>query len=470
MDFTMQGVLRQRRAYQYRLAYAFTSKERFIRIFIPVFIGINTLVYGAWLYTDNKPNFPPRHGRGSSSLSSRASRVIQLLTRWLTPEFMRDNFVLSIRNLRAGRWWTLLTHAISHRGLSHLASNMAAFHTFASIAMRLCDPLKGSAAAGGLAQVLDWRYRQGDGMVLRRGNLQIIKSHQGLGASAITAGLAMAVTVLRPSMLVSSPLLPSMPMPMWVFGLYWFLYDWYELGTVPEDGMLVGHAGHLGGMVFGAVYAGLKLSLAETMGDRTPLLVRFPESGSLVNGFTYDWRTTYRKARRETRRFLASKAKHWVILALVALDVAGILSDIFIALVTCELKIEDRPWVQPTRAALTTFSLVMSCLFLLELLLCLWAEGIRYLSNWFHCFDAFVIVGSFVIDLLEHGVAEEIASLIVILRLWRFVKIANELSVEASEQIEVIQRRVEELEKENAELRRRLGQGRPQQDEEAALS
>lgn len=61
----------------------------------------------------------------------------------------------------------------------------------------------------------------------------------------------------------------------------------------------------------------------------------------------------------------------------MALDVAGILSDIFIALVTCELKIEDRPWVQPTRAALTTFSLVMSCLFLLELLLCLWAEGIR---------------------------------------------------------------------------------------------
>ncbi|KAK8098401.1 uncharacterized protein PG998_013887, partial [Apiospora kogelbergensis] len=163
---------------------------------------------------------------------------------------------------------------------------------------------------------------------------------------------------------------------------------------------------------------------------------RFPESGSLVHGFTCDWRSSYRKARRETRRFLSSKAKHWVILALVALDVAGILSDIFIALITCELKMEDKAWVQPTRSALTNFSLVMSCLFLLELLLCLWAEGIRYLSSWFHCFDAFVIVGSFVIDLLEHGIAEEIASLIVILRLWRFVKIANELSVEASEQIE----------------------------------
>ncbi|KAK8120592.1 hypothetical protein PG999_004712 [Apiospora kogelbergensis] len=206
------------------------------------------------------------------------------------------------------------------------------------------------------------------------------------------------------------------------------------------------------------------------MSERTSLLVRFPESGSLVHGFTCDWRSSYRKARRETRRFLSSKAKHWVILALVALDVAGILSDIFIALITCELKMEDKAWVQPTRSALTNFSLVMSCLFLLELLLCLWAEGIRYLSSWFHCFDAFVIVGSFVIDLLEHGIAEEIASLIVILRLWRFVKIANELSVEASEQIEGVQRRLEELEKENAELRRQLGRGRPQRDEETALS
>jgi hypothetical protein len=80
-----------------------------------------------------------------------------------------------------------------------------------------------------------------------------------------------------------------------------------------------------------------------------------------------------------------------------------------------------------------------------------------YLSSWFHCFDAFVIVGSFAIDLLEHGVAEEIASLIVILRLWRFVKIVNEFTVEASAQMEEIRMRVEDLEKENAELRSQRG-------------
>jgi hypothetical protein len=63
---------------------------------------------------------------------------------------------------------------------------------------------------------------------------------------------------------------------------------------------------------------------------------------------------------------------------------------------------------------------------------------------------------SFAIDLLTHGIVEEIASLVVILRLWRFVKIVEELSVGAGERMEEIQFKVEELELENEELRREL--------------
>lgn len=79
-----------------------------------------------------------------------------------------------------------------------------------------------------------------------------------------------------------------------------------------------------------------------------------------------------------------------------------------------------------------------------------------YFSSWFHCFDALIIVVSFAIDLLTHGIVEEIASLVVILRLWRFVKIVEELSVGAGERMEEIQFKVEELELENEELRREL--------------
>lgn len=143
---------------------------------------------------------------------------------------------------------------------------MTAFRAFAGVAMRLCGPLEvavvlclGSALAGGLAQVLDWHYRKRDGIVQRWADVRIIKFPQGQGASAMTTGLATVVPVLRPSTLVTSPLLPSMPLPIWVFGLVWFSYDWYELGTLMEAGSLINHVNHLGGMAFCAVYAGRRL-------------------------------------------------------------------------------------------------------------------------------------------------------------------------------------------------------------------
>jgi membrane protein implicated in regulation of membrane protease activity len=84
------------------------------------------------------------------------------------------------------------------------------------------------------------------------------------------------------------------------------------------------------------------------------------------------------------------------------------------------------------------------------------ANGLSYFSSWFHCFDALIIVVSFTVDLVTHGIVEEIASLVVILRLWRFVKIVEELSLGASERLEEMQFKVEELEKENEELRNEL--------------
>lgn len=72
-----------------------------------------------------------------------------------------------------------------------------------------------------------------------------------------------------------------------------------------------------------------------------------------------------------------SRAKHWLILILIILDVAGILSDIFIALITCEIGIEHDAWVAPTRNALGIFSLSLSCVFLVELIMSVFADGWR---------------------------------------------------------------------------------------------
>ncbi|KAI1662718.1 hypothetical protein F4813DRAFT_384299 [Daldinia decipiens] len=176
--------------------------------------------------------------------------------------------------------------------------------------------------------------------------------------------------------------------------------------------------------------------------DRDPSDIRYENQhqhqheAPLVN-----WKPACHQARAALSRFMGSRAKHWLVLVLVVLDVAGILSDIFIALITCEIGVEHDAWVAPTRNALTVLSLSLSCVFLLELVLELVVGGWRYFSSKLHCFDAFVIVVGFAVDLLEHNTAGEIASLIVVLRLWRLVKIVDEFSVEASEQTEELRAR-----------------------------
>jgi len=57
------------------------------------------------------------------------------------------------------------------------------------------------------------------------------------------------------------------------------------------------------------------------------------------------------------------------------------------------------------------------------------------------------------VDVLLRGVIEEVASLVVILRLWRVVKIIEELSVGAQEQMEDLIEKVTDLQRENEELK-----------------
>lgn len=59
-------------------------------------------------------------------------------------------------------------------------------------------------------------------------------------------------------------------------------------------------------------------------------------------------------------------------------------------------------------------------------------------------------------DVLLRGVIEEVASLVVILRLWRVAKIIEELSVGAQEQMEDLIEKVTDLQRENKELKAEL--------------
>ncbi|KAK7732908.1 hypothetical protein SLS57_000851 [Botryosphaeria dothidea] len=165
--------------------------------------------------------------------------------------------------------------------------------------------------------------------------------------------------------------------------------------------------------------------------------------------------STIGESRRQTQRFLTSRTGHYSVLALVVADVACIFADFVIQLFVCESHKANTRW-NDALDALGIVSLVFSCLFMAELLASVWAFGLSYFNSWFHIFDALVIIASFVLDLLLRGVEEEVASLVIILRLWRVFKIIEELSVGAQEQMEHLGSQIEELQKENADLKEEI--------------
>ncbi|KAF2491090.1 hypothetical protein BU16DRAFT_446162, partial [Lophium mytilinum] len=154
-------------------------------------------------------------------------------------------------------------------------------------------------------------------------------------------------------------------------------------------------------------------------------------------------------------RFLTSKAGHYSILLLVSLDVSCIFADFIINIFTCETR-GPSSGASTALEALGIISLVFSCLFMVELFASVWAFGPKYFQSKFHCFDALIIVAGFIVDVLLRGVIEEVASLVVIFRLWRVVKIIEELSVGAEEQMEQLYEHVADLEKQNGELKEEL--------------
>ena len=192
----------------------------------------------------------------------------------------------------------------------------------------------------------------------------------------------------------------------------------------------------------------------------------------------------YNAVKRIVQDFLSSTAQHYTVLGLVSCDLLGIFADIIINLYQCDEDDTDPKW-DDVRNGLGIAGLVFSCLFMLELLGSVWAFGWRcvfplcsclisqmlillssYFKSWFHCFDAAVIVAGFITDVVLHGIIEEVASLVVILRLWRFFKIIEEFSVGAEEQMDGLELRIEQLETENEDLKRELKKQKGTLDEE----
>ncbi|KAF8309241.1 uncharacterized protein EI90DRAFT_3105772 [Cantharellus anzutake] len=141
-----------------------------------------------------------------------------------------------------------------------------------------------------------------------------------------------------------------------------------------------------------------------------------------------------------TAETLESPRTHTLIISLIAVDAACVLADLAYSLLspTCTpVEGEDAPiWLNVT----ALISLVITCLFVLEIPLTIWSLGWK--NYWpfgpaphasLHFFDGVIIITTFVLEVVLRGKERELAALLIILRLWRLVKLVGGVAVGAGE-------------------------------------
>ena len=94
---------------------------------------------------------------------------------------------------------------------------------------------------------------------------------------------------------------------------------------------------------------------------------------------TTRYKKVYNICRQRIQDFLSSRAQHYTVLGLVSFDLLGIFADIIINLYQCDEKDTSPVW-DDVRNGLGIAGLVFSCLFMLELILSVWAFGWRRAS------------------------------------------------------------------------------------------
>lgn len=96
-----------------------------------------------------------------------------------------------------------------------------------------------------------------------------------------------------------------------------------------------------------------------------------------------------RRLQRACAIAMASRRKHFLVMAAVALDASTLLASIFIQLIACETQQADEPWVNTVTTALEVVGRIFSCLFMVELILCVYAFGWRYVSSFLFLLSSF---------------------------------------------------------------------------------
>ncbi|GKT60753.1 rhomboid family protein [Colletotrichum tofieldiae] len=161
-------------------------------------------------------------------------------------DFLHRYFMLSPSDPRL---LTLFTSTFSHIQPLHLFVNVSTYKTYVeSFYLLGISPIRfillalGSGLAAGLSHVCNARHRRG---------AKGIEERNAVGASGVLTGLGTALACMFPAMKVRLAG-TNQVLPLRVVVLGMIVVDAYCLGTDRETG--IGHAGHLGGALFGLAY------------------------------------------------------------------------------------------------------------------------------------------------------------------------------------------------------------------------
>ncbi|KAF2466698.1 rhomboid-domain-containing protein [Lindgomyces ingoldianus] len=164
-----------------------------------------------------------------------------------------ENMTLNLSSVRdEGRWWTILSSCFTHMSFMHFATNMVGVYYLGQFLTvtpgispgRLLTLVLGSGITGGIGYLAQ-RSIQSEG---------VRDYKRALGFSGAVMGVGTVAACLYPRAKVA--IYGIVPVPLWLLMTGYLVYDGFYLS---QEGARVAHAGHLGGLAFGAVYFLLRL-------------------------------------------------------------------------------------------------------------------------------------------------------------------------------------------------------------------
>lgn len=201
----------------------------------------------------------------------------------------------------------------------------------------------------------------------------------------------------------------------------------------------------------------------------------------LARSLSHSWRVShfYESWRHRMCHVFESQRFHVLVICLTLLDLVFVVSELIIEVVaqqnSCHLiseagephaEIQFSPAVHAALDALFWASLSILAFFSLEILLKLLVYGpLYFLRHLFELLDAVIVIVSITLDLVFRGKEESVTiEVIIVLRLWRLVRVMDGVAGEVQETAEVQRRkfekrisvyedRVKELEKEVKDLK-----------------